>query len=315
MRSPGLIAAAAALELLTTPSPTGAETKGWVDEDAIEMEDEGREAIDVEDDAEVAPSPRASVTRRRRHVRDRRTIYARAGVLHVAPNATSGERVLSDVAGPARLAVDNGPIAGSSAAMGGVTTPALIVGYAVEVGGGELGLETVLAPPVTFELRAEGTVAEESLAPTVLGTVPTGIPPLGSELGETKALPPVVTIVYRAWRGRRARPYVGLGASYLHTYDSKITNPTMNEVAAPRLIIAGAASGVGQLGVDVRVVGRIHVTLDVKAMSGFRTSARVENIQMRTPAFPLYESVYVGTVSVDVVTRPVLVTLGAGASF
>jgi len=239
----------------------------------------------------------------------------RAGVLRVLPRAESGEMVLSDVGGPASLAVENGPIAGSSAEMGAVTTAAVIVGVSYPLWGGELGVETVLAPPVTFELRGVGTIADESLAPTVLDTVPTGIPPLGAELGRTKALPPILTVVFRTRAGKRVRPYLGVGVSYLHTYDSRITNPTMLEVAQPRLEIADAASAVGQLGLDVHVAGRIYATLDIKALSGFATSARVENIQMRTPAFPLYEAVYVGTVAVDVTTRPVLITLGAGSSF
>jgi outer membrane protein W len=181
--------------------------------------------------------------------------------------------------------------------------------------GGELGVETVLAPPLTFQLRGGGTVADQSLAPMVLGQVPTGIPALGPELGTTKALPPVVTALYRARRGKALRPYVGVGASYLHTYDSQITNPILNEVAPPRLSIDDAFSAVGQLGLDVHLGGRFWATADVKAMSGFSTTARVENIVFKTPAFPLYESVYVGNVSVDVVVRPVIFMLGAGASF
>lgn len=278
-------------------------------EDARPDDDDDDEYDDEEEVTLEREAPAARPTRRRGR------LYVRAGVLHVAPNAQSGEMVLSDVAGPATLAVENGPIEGSRADMAAATTGAVIVGYAIPRWGGELGVETILAPPPTFELRAAGTVAEESLAPTVLGTVPTGIPALGPELGRTKALTPVLTAVYRARRGKRVRPYVGAGASYLYTFDREITNATMTEVAEPRLEIDGAVSAVGQLGLDVRVAGRVHATVDVKAFSGFATTARVENIHMRTPAFPLYESVYVGTVSVDVLVRPVLVTVGAGTSF
>jgi outer membrane protein W len=120
--------------------------------------------------------------------------------------------------------------------------------------------------------------------------------------------------VYRARRGHRVRPYVGVGVSYFHAYDATITNPILTEVATPHLAIDDAVSAVGQLGLDVRVAGRVHATLDVKA-SGYAIAARVDNIHVRTPAFPLYESVHVGAVSVDVVARPVLVTAGAGVNF
>ncbi len=283
------------------------------DEAEIEMEPVEATPEEVPLPAEVVLA--APTAPRARPWYRRGMIYVRAGVLHVSPRARSGEMVLSGVGGPASLAVENGPIAGSRAEMGKATSAAMIIGIARPLGGGEVALETVLAPPVTFELRAGGTVADESLAPTVLGTVPTGIPPLGPLLGRTKALPPVVTVVYRAFRGARVRPYLGVGVSYLHTYDRQITNPIMTEVAQPRLLIGDAVSAVGQLGLDVHVAGRIYATADVKAMSGFATTARVENIHMKTPAFPLYESVYVGDVSVEVVVRPVIVTIGAGTTF
>lgn len=305
------------------PPPPPAETVEAEADAEIEIDPLPEIEIEPEDDPVVdeGPDDHGDTAVTARAARDDRPWYrrghlhVRAGVLHVMPRASSGEVVLSDVGGPASLAVENGPIEGSYAEMGDVTTPAVLLGFMVPAWGGEVGVETVLAPPVTFELRAGGTVAEESLAPMVLGSVPTGIPALGSELGTTKALPPIVTAVYRARRGHRVRPYVGVGASYFHAYGAEITNAAMTEVAAPRVSISDAVSAVGQLGLDVRIAGRIHATVDVKALSGYATSARVENIHMRTPAFPLYESVYVGTVEVDVVARPVIVTLGAGASF
>lgn len=309
MRAAGIfvaLAATAATALAEAP----------IDLDDIVLEDEdGQPAVDA-GPPEPAPAPGR---RRRRHgagpTPRRGTWHLRAGILHVTPHASSGAVVLSGVAGPASLAVENGPIAGSSTDLTSITTPALLVGYAVPAWEGELGVETVLAPPVTFELRAKGTIAEQSLAPMVLDTVPTGIPPLGPELGRTKALPPIVTVVYRARRGHRVRPYVGVGVSYFHAYDATITNPILTEVATPHLAIDDAVSAVGQLGLDVRVAGRVHATLDVKALSGYAIAARVDNIHVRTPAFPLYESVHVGAVSVDVVARPVLVTAGAGVNF
>jgi outer membrane protein len=244
-----------------------------------------------------------------------RGLYVRAGLLYVNLNTSSSEAVLSNVSGPASLSVDNGPIEGSHITLDDKLLPAVLVGYAIEVRGGEIAVETVLAAPVSFELEAGGTLADRSLAPMALGSIPTGIPALGTELGETKALPPIVTAVYRARHGKRVRPYLGAGVSYLFTYGSRITNRVLSDAGDPHLEIGNAWSWVGQAGVDLRIAGRVHVTLDAKYLTGYATSARLEGVQVATPALPLYGTVRVGDVSVEIDVQPVLLTAAAGLSF
>ncbi len=118
----------------------------------------------------------------------RKKIYLRAGVVHIAPLEQSQEMVLADVDGPASLALHDGPIAGSGATISSATIPGIIVGYVLPFGNDKLSVETILGLPFTVKFQATGTLANESLAPTALG-IPTGVMPLGPDLGEAKALP------------------------------------------------------------------------------------------------------------------------------
>lgn len=240
--------------------------------------------------------------------------YFRVGPLHMQPNTKSDEVQITGVSGAASLAVMDGPIAGSSTTISDFTIPAVIVGYRWPTSSGELAVETILATPVTLDLHAGGTLANQSIAPTILNGIETGVPPLGPELGTTKALPPTLTAVYRHNLTTTMRPYVGAGLSYLYTYDSKITNPVLTEVVPPKLDIANGWSGVLQAGLDVRL-SRFTLTADVKYMTGFDIRAKVSDIYVRSSAVPLYESVYVGDATLNVHASPLVVQVGAGLDF
>jgi outer membrane protein W len=242
-------------------------------------------------------------------------VYVRAGVLHLAPRAESGELVLSDVSGVATLSVDDGPVAGSGVEVESLTIPALTVGCVLPVWDGRVAVETILAMPLHITMRATGTLSDESLAAYAAGDIPTGVPALGPELAETTALTPVVTLVYRFLRRRAVRPYAGLGATYLYAYDSRITNPVLTEASRPRVTIDGAAGAVGQLGVEARFLGRFTATVDVKTIAGLTVSATVRDIHVMTPALPVHGQVRVGDAAMDVALHPIIVQVGAGVSF
>src|SRR5690606_36533977 len=70
----------------------------------------------------------------------RNRLYVRAGVAHIAPLEQSDEMELSNVDGPASLAVQNGPIAGSGATISSATVPAITVGYVLPFGGDKLSV-------------------------------------------------------------------------------------------------------------------------------------------------------------------------------
>lgn len=253
-------------------------------------------------------------------------LYVRSvGALHLSTAlASSDEVVLSNVSGPAALAIENGPIAGSGASVSSVTLPALSVGYVVARWGRRysLAIETVLAPPpISIELRGTGTLADMSLAETALG-LPTGVPALGGELGRSEAVPPIVTAVFRPFADRRVQPYVGAGLSYLIITKTEITNPVLTEVGKPRVEVDQGFDQLGfvaQAGIEAKVAEvngmDVLVNLDLKYIAHLGVTATVKDAYVRTPRLPLYEMVPVGDATASVHVNPLVLQAGAGVNF
>ncbi len=240
--------------------------------------------------------------------------YFRIGGLFLQPLPSSQEVRLEGVTGPARLGLSDGPIAGSAIGVGNALMPALTVGFAprLPVLGHQLSLETILALPFKMKLYAKGTLATKSLAPTVLGALPTGVPALGEELGETTVVPPVLTLVYRFLPDWRVHPYLGLGFSVLIATDARITNPLLTEVSTPQLEIPPKAGYVLQGGVDVRLYRWFYATADLKFIGGLDLTARVKDVYVRLPSLPLYGSVKVGDTVSTVTVNPLVFQIGVG---
>ncbi|MBC7978267.1 MAG: OmpW family protein [Myxococcales bacterium] len=245
--------------------------------------------------------------------RSRQRFYFRAGAATVAPITSSQELELADVDGPASLAVQNGPIAGSGATVDSATIPAAILGYVLPTASRRWSIETVLGVPFTVRFKATGTLATTSIAPTALG-IPTGVGPLGSELGEAKAVPPVITLVYQLTEGL-VRPYVGAGVSVLFAYDAHVTNPMLTAVGEPEMTIAPAPGVVFQSGLDIRVWKKVYARLDVKFIAFMKARAEVRHIQVETPGLPLFDNVEVGTAKMNIWVNPLIVQGGVGVDF
>ncbi len=244
-----------------------------------------------------------------------RRFYFRAGGVHVAPLASSREMELADVDGAASLAIQNGPIAGSGATITSATVPGAIVGYVLPWAKRRFSVEAVLGIPFKVHFQATGTLATESIAPTALG-IPTGVGPLGSDLGEASAIPIVATLVFAPLGvDRRIAPLVGIGPSVLFATNGKITNPTLTEVSQPDFDISPAPGIVLQGGLDVAIYGRIKARLDIKYIAGMLARATVQHVQVRTPGLPLFDTVEVGTAKMSVWVNPLVVQLGIGADF
>jgi outer membrane protein len=238
--------------------------------------------------------------------------YFRAGALFLKPMPSSGPVLLANVDGPARLALNDGPIAGSSVGMGSNFMPAAIVGWAPPILDGQLSIETVLAVPFTMKLLAKGTLATDSLAPTVLGSLPTGVPALGDQLGEATVLPPVVTLVYRFWPDDTVRPYLGAGLSYLVPLHAQVTNPILTEVSSPQLSIPAVFGWVVQGGFDLRFFERFVASLDIKYIGGLDVTATTKDIWVRLHKLPLYGAVHVGDNIAQISVNPLAVQAGVG---
>jgi outer membrane protein W len=237
-------------------------------------------------------------------------LYARAGVARIQPLTQSHELELSNVSGPASLAVTNGPIAGSGAAIDGTTIPAVIVGFAID---DHFALETVLGAPFTVTFRATGTLATQSIGPMALG-IPTGVPPIGSELGSAKAAPPLVTAIYKLGRGA-VRPFAGIGASVLVAYDARVTNPVLTSAGTPTFHVSPAPGLVLHGGVDIRFTDHIYARGDVKLIALMEARAHVDDIRVHAPNIPLLDPVKVGSADMTMWVNPLIVQLAVGADF
>lgn len=238
--------------------------------------------------------------------------YFRAGYTLLSPNSTSTEVTLTNVDGPASLAISSGPIAGSGASIEDSQFPSIILGYQFD--NRRWAMETILALPFTMKFKATGTLASESIAPYANGNIPTGVPALGSEFGETQVLPPVVTLVYRFRQDKTLRPYVGAGPAYLFAYNSKVTNTVLTEVSTPGLKVDNAFGYALQTGIEFNFHTDWWLNFDVKYVS-LKTSATVTNMYVRTPALETYEVAKVGDATIDVTADPWVYHLGVGFNF
>jgi len=241
--------------------------------------------------------------------------YFRAGYTSLVPDASSSEVRLSDVSGTAELAISNGPIAGSGADVGQVDFPSVIVGYQLPWGDGNWSVETILALPLDVEFTTTGTLKTESIAPIALDQTPTGVPALGEEFGEAKALPPVVTLVYRFLPGQPIRPYVGAGIAMMFTFDAEVTNSILTAVSEPELEIDPVVGYAVQAGVEMRVWKDWWVNADVKFVGGLEATATVKDIWVETPGLPTYEIARVGNAEMDVTVDPWVYHIGIGFNF
>lgn len=244
----------------------------------------------------------------------KKSFYFRGGVAHIAPLSSSRPLELADVDGAASLAVQNGPIAGSGSDVSSATIPAITIGYKLPWGGGHLSLETVLGLPFTVKFRATGTLANESIAPMALG-IPTGVPPLGSDLGEAKAAPPLITLVYTVNPTGKVQPFFGVGAAVLIAYDAHVTNKQLTAVSQPEMSIAPAPGMVFQAGLEGKIYKGLYARLDVKFIAFMLARAEVHHIQVQTPELPLFETVEVGTAKMDVWVNPLIIQAGLGLDF
>jgi outer membrane protein W len=244
----------------------------------------------------------------------RKRFYFRAGLVRVTPLEMSREMELADVDGPASLAVQNGPIAGSGSTVSSATAFAATLGWNTRYLDHRLSLETIIGIPFTVKFQATGTLANESLATEALG-IPTGVEAIGAELGEAKALPIVLTGVYDLAPGTRFRPYAGGGAAVMFTTGAKVTNPMLTEVSQPKMSIAPAPGLVFQAGLDAKIAHRVYARIDVKFIALMMARARVEHVEMRTPDIPLFDTVEVGTAKMNVWVNPLIIQAGLGTDF
>ncbi len=245
---------------------------------------------------------------------DRPDFYVRLGAAFLKPLSSSRAVELADVHGAASLAIQNGPLAGSGAKIESVTIPAAIAGYVLPTASRRWSTEVVLGLPFKVKFQATGTLASMSLAPTALG-IPTGVGPLGPELGEATAVPIVLSVTYRPIQRGAILPYLGAGPSVLFATNAKVTNPILTEVNHPEMSITPAPGLVLQGGLEARLWRSVYARIDLKFIAFMRARGEVKNVNVKTPGLPLFDSVEVGTAKVNLSVNPLIVQAGIGMDF
>jgi outer membrane protein W len=168
--------------------------------------------------------------------------------------------------------------------------------------------------PSKSKFKATGALANESLAPTFMG-LPTGIEPLGSDIGEATFAPPMLTAVYRIAELGPVTPFAGTGIMLLMARGAKITNPVLNEAGDPKLSFSPSPGLVLQGGAEMRIWKRISARLDVKYVLGMKVNAKIENIAVTPKAIPALGSIEVGDAVLSAKVTPLVVQLAVGADF
>ena len=254
---------------------------------------------------------------------DDKPFYFRAGMTFIRPDSSSTEvslEVSEEVAAANAYlasinmepAVHPGEIEGSGISVGDANIPTATLGYVLPYADGHLSVETILGLPYTVDINHEGTLADEPQL---------GLPvAFGEKLGETKALSPAVSLVYKFMLEEKFRPYVGGGLAYLLTYDSEVTNQVIQGAFGgdAKMEIDNGLGYLFQFGAEYNVYENWFVTADVKYVGGLELDAEVNNLTVPTSpgttalglaGAPLGKNTT--TVTVD----PWAYSIGAGFSF
>src|SRR5262245_20729366 len=239
--------------------------------------------------------------------------YIVAGASYVDPRMES-QNLQLNTTGLAAVAVTNPSLDGSGMEVSTATFASAIIGYALPVLERRLSIETIVAPPMTLKSRATGKLANESLPPSAFGFIPTGIPPLGSEMGEGSSFSPIVTAVFRIAQLGPLAPYVGAGPSIMVVTDAKITNPVLTAAGAPTFSIDPAYGVVLQTGLDVHLWSSFFARVDFKYIAYTSSHATISNIKVNT-TIPFLDTVDVGSAQMDVTANPIVLQGGVGARF
>ncbi|WP_245932420.1 OmpW/AlkL family protein [Isoalcanivorax indicus] len=240
-------------------------------------------------------------------------IYFRAGATYLYPDLNTRSIELKNLSNIAEVAIEPGPQEGA-AFSDPLLLPGAIIGYKLPWGDGGWSIETLAALPPTLTLKIKGEIADVPLAEEAQG-IPTGVPPLGSRVAETKALPPIVTLVKRFRMHSDFRPYAGLGLTYLYTYDSKVTNPILTEFGRPDLDIENKFGWVAQVGLDYKIYKYWWANIDVKYVSVPKVTATMEGTFIRAPGLPQFQFVEVGDAEFVADLNNIAVHVGVGFTF
>lgn len=194
--------------------------------------------------------------------------YIRAGIYYQTMTGSSEPLTINDSLAAAIPLLGGAPDGNSSASgyqwpgtgvgVDSEAFPALTVGLYIPNTGKHLAIEGMLAAPLELTVEVRGNAIDKPLVNAK------ATPPIGKTVGSVKALPPNLTLVYRPWVDTMIQPYIGIGAMYLYTYDTEVTNYELTKYGEPTLYLSKPMACVGQAGVDVSLTEHIFINADVK---------------------------------------------------
>lgn len=147
-------------------------------------------------------------------------VMVKAGAAYVSPNDSSGE--ITSAA--------DGAIPGSGVTVDEDTQLGLTITYMVTK---NFGLELLAATPFTTTIS--GTGSAEALG----------------DIGETKYLPPTLSLQYQFAPDAKVRPYAGVGLNYVNFFDSKTLGDLGDQDVSLKL--DNSVGAAAELGVDVEM--------------------------------------------------------------
>ena len=241
--------------------------------------------------------------------RETQGFYFRLGYSFLNPQLESGDLELLRLEGPARLALRPGALPGHRISARSTWLPLLSFGYRfARWGGGDWSIESALAPPVRLTLIAEGSLAERSLAASALGGIPTGLPALGTELGEASAILPFVLLNYERPISDWAFCYVGAGLAYFMSTGSTLNNPLIDSETAT-IDVEDSFAFPLQGGLGFPLLAGLSITAELKYFLGIESDAVLQRLRVRLPELPLFSPAELRTARLPVRLAPQLWTL------
>lgn len=158
----------------------------------------------------------------------------RAGIAHVAPDASSSQLVL-----------DGGAAAGSEADVKSNTQLGLTFTYMLT---DNWAVDVLASTPFTHDITAD-----------------TGALGLGNiDAGETKHLPPTVSLVYFfAESGNKLQPYVGVGLNYTVFFDEEVDSQLEGVLGEGSLNLDASLGIALQAGVDYKLSDNLFLNAGV----------------------------------------------------
>ncbi|AWN14567.1 Outer membrane protein W precursor [Salinisphaera sp. LB1] len=178
------------------------------------------------------------------------------------------------------------PSSGSS--QSSTTTAEITYGLYLPRTNHHLAMQFQLTPPLDFNFEAK-------------------VPGTGyQKIGTFRAFPPNFTVVYRPWVSTRIQPYIGVGATWLNTYDTQVTDPAFK---GAHLSLSEPVAFIGDVGADINLTSRLYLNLDFRYIG----LADVKS-KLSIPANPAAE-VPATTISSTNHWKAAVYTLGIGYRF